>query len=240
MALDDIIKQQKPRGARRGGSAASRFRKTNNQNQSQQTSSRGGFRNNRGGRASSNQSFKKKRNFVQVAQPQRDETSDEGVWKHDMFEQLQQQEQTQQNFQRRSANNNNNNAAGSGRKVVVENLEFSVSEQSLKSLFERVGTVSRVGINYDRSGRSLGKGFAIFETAEGASAAVKAYNGVELDGKPIKLMFPNSNRETRIVISSNRRGFQRRGRGGAGFRGRNKTITVDELNQQLDDYNMQI
>jgi cold-inducible RNA-binding protein len=74
-------------------------------------------------------------------------------------------------------------------KLFVGNLPYSVTEERLRELFEGDGrAVSRVTIVTDRdSGRSRGFAFVEMESPEDAQAAVGALNGVELEGRALRV-----------------------------------------------------
>ncbi|OWM74086.1 hypothetical protein CDL15_Pgr008397 [Punica granatum] len=54
-------------------------------------------------------------------------------------------------------------------------------------LFTEVGDIKRYSIHYDRSGRSKGTAEVVFSWRIDAVVAVKRYNNVQLDGKPLKI-----------------------------------------------------
>lgn len=72
--------------------------------------------------------------------------------------------------------------------IFVGNLDFAATESSVRSLFERYGTVDRVNLMKDReTGRS--RGFAFVEMSENAQAdqAIAGLNGANLDGRALNV-----------------------------------------------------
>ncbi|XP_010068886.2 THO complex subunit 4B [Eucalyptus grandis] len=74
-----------------------------------------------------------------------------------------------------------------GTKLYVSNLDYDVTNEDIMLLFSDVGVVERCGVHYDRSGRSKGTAEVIFARHSDALAAIKRYNNVQLDGKPMKI-----------------------------------------------------
>jgi cold-inducible RNA-binding protein len=101
--------------------------------------------------------------------------------------------------------------------IFVGNLDFSVREEAIRSLFENYGAVERVSIMTDRdTGRS--RGFAFVEmTNEGeAERAISALNGTNVSGRALNVneARPKPDRGPRPG------GGGGRGFGGGGFRDR--------------------
>jgi len=72
--------------------------------------------------------------------------------------------------------------------IFVGNLDFHATEESLRTLFERYGTVNSARIMTDRdTGRS--RGFAFVEMANEAEAdkAIAALNGYSMDGRALNV-----------------------------------------------------
>lgn len=101
--------------------------------------------------------------------------------------------------------------------IFVGNLDFHATEESLRSLFERYGTVNSARIMTDReTGRS--RGFAFVEMAnEGeADQAISALNGYMMDGRALNVNEARPKPE-RSFGGGGGRGF---GGGGGGRGGR--------------------
>ncbi|MBI5731941.1 MAG: RNA-binding protein [Candidatus Magasanikbacteria bacterium] len=72
------------------------------------------------------------------------------------------------------------------KKLFVGGLSYDTTENSLRDLFSQAGKVESVAVITDRmSGRSKGFGFVEMSTEEEAEAAIKMFNGKELDGRAI-------------------------------------------------------
>jgi RNA recognition motif-containing protein len=95
--------------------------------------------------------------------------------------------------------------------IFVGNLDFNSSEESVRSLFERYGTVNSARIMTDRdTGRSRGFAFVEMENEAEADQAITALNGYTLDSRALNV------NEARPKPD---RGFGGGGGGGRGFGG---------------------
>jgi cold-inducible RNA-binding protein len=72
--------------------------------------------------------------------------------------------------------------------IYVGNLSFSATEDSLRSLFEKYGTVERVNVVTDRD-TGQARGFAFVEMSNDADAmkAINAINGMDLEGRTLSV-----------------------------------------------------
>lgn len=156
----------------------------------------------------------------------------------------------QASFQQRNNMGSGDNAGGIG-KLLISNLDFGVNDADIKELFSEFGTMRKAAVHYDRSGRSLGSAEVIYTGRRAAVNALKQYNNVPLDGRPMKIQLVGEVQNTQSPSTSTvrptrgfgrgrgagrgrMRGFGRRGRGG---RGGSQIPTKDELDAQLDAYN---
>ncbi|XP_059647014.1 THO complex subunit 4A-like [Cornus florida] len=147
-----------------------------------------------------------------------------------------------------------------GTKLLISNLDYGVSDEDVKELFAEVGDIKRYSIHYDRSGRSKGTAEVVFSRRIDAEAAVKRYNNVQLDGKPMQIEIvgrniaasatvppatnvfygnqtgaPRSNRGRVGAMGQFRggsRGGSTRGRG----RGHGEKVSIEDLDAELDKY----
>jgi RNA recognition motif-containing protein len=70
------------------------------------------------------------------------------------------------------------------KKLYVGNLNYTVTEDELKTLFAEAGTVVSVALINDRmTGQSKGFGFVEMETTDGAQKAIEKFNNYALKGR---------------------------------------------------------
>ncbi|KAL9235289.1 hypothetical protein vseg_010061 [Gypsophila vaccaria] len=148
-----------------------------------------------------------------------------------------------------------------GTKLYISNLDYGVTNDDIKELFAEFGDLKRYALHYDRTGRSKGTAEVVFSRRNDAMAAVKRYNNVDLDGKPMRIEIVGSNLATAGVLPlpavdgfpRNPFGFDRGGRGrggpmgpsrgGRGFgrgrgrgRSRDQKISAEDLDAELEKY----
>ena len=92
-------------------------------------------------------------------------------------------------------------------KLYVGNLSYSTTEDELRTLFLRAGTVVSVSLITDRESHQS-KGFAFVEMGNQAEAlkAIEMFNGHSLDDRDLRVSMAQQQREERG-------GFRDRGRG---------------------------
>nr|TKS00925.1 hypothetical protein D5086_0000178210 [Populus alba] len=164
MSLDDIIKKNRERGRGRGRASRGRGR------------GRGPVRSFNNGRMSgvvrrgplSVNTWPSK---YSIAKPSRRVRS--LPWQHDLLE-------------------DSIRAAGItgvevGTKLYVSNLDYGVTNEDIRELFAEVGDLKRYTVHYDKDGRSSGSAEVMYTRRSDAFAALKKYNNVLLDGKPMKI-----------------------------------------------------
>ncbi|XP_031486680.1 THO complex subunit 4B-like [Nymphaea colorata] len=177
----------------------------------------------------------------------------ETAWQHDMF-----MNQAAAAYPGQPAR-----SIETGTMLYISNLDYGVSNEDIKELFSEVGDLKRFSVHYDRSGRSKGTAEVVFTRRSDAAAAVKRYNNVQLDGKPMKIEIVGTNLSTPASIPQvtngllgNPNGIPRsnqgrgaavtRTRGGGGGRGsgrgrgrgkgHSERISAEDLDADLDKY----
>ena len=102
-------------------------------------------------------------------------------------------------------------------KLYVGNLAFTATEDSVRDLFAQYGEVHSVTLITDReTGRPRGFGFV---EMEGADEAMKALDGQEFQGRPLKVNHAKEREDRRGGPGGGGGGGGGRGPGGGGGRG---------------------
>ena len=74
------------------------------------------------------------------------------------------------------------------KKIYVGNLPFATTDEELTELFGKHGKVISATVITDReTGRSRGFGFVEMEDAGAADEAIRALDGTELGGRPLRV-----------------------------------------------------
>ena len=74
--------------------------------------------------------------------------------------------------------------------VYIAGLTYDTTEEQLKELFSDCGTIQYVEIVRNDDGLSKGYGYVTFSTLEAAEKAVQIKNEASLNGKFIKVQYP--------------------------------------------------
>ncbi|KDO50799.1 hypothetical protein CISIN_1g022827mg [Citrus sinensis] len=82
-----------------------------------------------------------------------------------------------------------------GTKLYVSNLHPGVTNDDIRELFSEIGELKRYAIHFDKNGRPSGSAEVVYARRSDAFAALKRYNNVLLDGKPMKIEVVGTNAE---------------------------------------------
>ncbi|XP_062987849.1 nucleolin isoform X2 [Elgaria multicarinata webbii] len=111
-------------------------------------------------------------------------------------------------------------AGGESKTLVVNNLSYDATEESLQEVFEKATSIR---MPQNNQGRSKGYAFVEFPTAEDAKEALNSCNNTEIEGRTIRLEFSTPGGQNR---NANARG---------GFGQQSKTLFVKGLSEDTTE-----
>ncbi|KAG0257263.1 hypothetical protein BG011_004055 [Mortierella polycephala] len=142
-----------------------------------------------------------------------------------------------------------------GSKMQVSNLDHRVTSEDLKLVFtSRIGPLKKCTLMYDQNGKSNGTALVHFTRVGDAAIAMQKFNGVPLDGRPMRIELVIAPAAAQAVIppthaprapaqhqrshgpSRGGRGGSGRGRGGRSRGEKRETKTADQLDAEMNDY----
>lgn len=108
-------------------------------------------------------------------------------WEHDMFESDDNPGRARSSLNRRKTENRPKIEKKDCTKLLINNLDFAVTDDDIDELFVEFGPLRKVNILYNRAGLSSGTAELIYLRPEDAQEAHDQYNGVPLDGRPMEI-----------------------------------------------------
>jgi len=82
-------------------------------------------------------------------------------------------------------------------RIYVGNMSYTTTEDGLREKFAEFGEVEEVAVITDRdTGRPRGFGFVTMASDDEANAAIEALNGLELDGRALRVNEARARRES--------------------------------------------
>ncbi|MED6159850.1 hypothetical protein PIB30_045991 [Stylosanthes scabra] len=90
-----------------------------------------------------------------------------------------------------------------GTKLYVSNLDHGVTNEDIRELFAELGELKRYAVHYDKNGHQSGSAEVVYARRSDAFAALKRYNNVLLDGKPMKIEIVGANAEVPVSARVN-------------------------------------
>lgn len=80
--------------------------------------------------------------------------------------------------------------------LFITNLNFDVTNAQLREKVQGFGRLKRLGINWDRLGKSKGTAEIEYQTVEEAKEALEQLDGVELEGRKISVKYAREEQDS--------------------------------------------
>ncbi|XP_010553890.1 PREDICTED: THO complex subunit 4D-like [Tarenaya hassleriana] len=97
-----------------------------------------------------------------------------------------------------------------GTRLYITNLDRGVINEDIRELFAEMGELKRYAIHYDKFGQPSGSAEVVYIRRTDAFQALKKYNNVLLDGKPMRIEMADSNTEVSVAARVNVTGLNGR------------------------------
>ena len=97
--------------------------------------------------------------------------------------------------------------------IFIANLDFDISSDDLRATFSQFGTVSYAHVVYDnKTKKSKGYGYVEMEDSDEAINAIKALNGMEVNGRKldVKVASPKGSRPKSSEKKEEKPNFEKR------------------------------
>ncbi|CAK8566652.1 unnamed protein product [Lathyrus sativus] len=88
-------------------------------------------------------------------------------------------------------------------KLYVSNLDRGVTNEDIRELFSELGDLKRYAVHYEKNGHPTGSAEVVYNRRSDAFAALKRYNNVLLDGKPMKIEIVGAKSELPVTARVN-------------------------------------
>jgi len=87
--------------------------------------------------------------------------------------------------------------------IYIGNINYSLTEDDLRKIFEVLGTVESVKMVFDkRSGRSKGYGFIEMPDKKEAMEAIKTLDGKEVSGRNLRVLKAHTTKKVEEEVKS--------------------------------------
>jgi len=87
-------------------------------------------------------------------------------------------------------------------RVHITNLDNGVTNEDIRELFSEIGELTRYAIHFDKNGRPSGTAEVVYPRRSDAFQALKKYNNVLLDGRPMRLEILGGSNTSEVPLSA--------------------------------------
>merc|ERR1711997_716672 len=135
--------------------------------------------------------------------------------------------------------------SGGSSLINITNLDHAVTEADVREIFSKIGKVKKAVVMYNAKGKSRGVALVTFANAASATKAVKEYHQAEVDGRPMYVKAvsyntrpstPKKKKTTKKKTTKKKGPAKKKRKKTKKKRTKKKSKTVEELDQEMEDY----